>query len=41
MEIAHRLVPHLAPERMMGEALDFLVEPGGCEPLDRVKDPGM
>src|SRR5262245_6334947 len=41
MEIDDRFVPHFTAERMVGEALDFLFEPSGREPLDRVNDPSV
>ena len=38
-EIVHRLLPHLAPQRVMGEPLDLLAEAIPVERLDRVHDP--
>ena len=38
-EIGHGLVPHLAPEGVVGQPLDLLGEPVGVESLDRLDDP--
>ena len=40
-EIADGLLPHLAPERVVGQALDVLREPLGVEALDGLDDPGV
>ena len=40
-EIGDGLLPHLAPERVVGQALDVLGEPVGVEALDGLDDPGV
>jgi len=40
-QVGQRLVPHLAVEGMVGEALDLFSETIAIEPLDGVHDPGM
>ena len=40
-EVAHRLRPDLAPERMMGEPLDLLDRAVGVQRLDRLHDLGV
>ena len=40
-EIVHRLLPHLATERVMGEALDLLGEPIAVETLHGLGDPSV
>jgi hypothetical protein len=41
LEIAQRLVPHLAAERMVGQRLDVLHQAVGMERLDRLHDLGV
>jgi hypothetical protein len=40
-QIRHRLVPHLAPEGVVAEALDLVGHPVGGEPLQRLEDPDV
>jgi hypothetical protein len=40
-KVRHGLVPHLAPERVVGQPLDVLAQSVGMEALDRLHDPGV
>jgi hypothetical protein len=40
-EVSDRLLPHLAPEGVVSQALDLLGQPIGVERLDRLYNPGM
>ncbi len=40
-EVSDRLLPHLAADGMVSQALDLLGEPIGVQRLDGLDDPGM